>query len=137
MATLVIVKGLPLSGKTEWAMNWASDKGRVRVSWSDMLQMVGRGTSRVLRPLVVDAACRLMCQSLREGLDVVLDECNLYPPEFQPFLVRAQMLHARVEFHVCEATAEECKRRNAQLGHPVSDMLIDRLAEVYGCWLKQ
>lgn len=137
MATLVILKGLPLSGKTKWARKWASQKQkRIRVSWTEMLDVMGRGPSRLMRPLAVDAACRLMSQALRQGCDVVLDECNLYPPEFAPFLLRANLLKAKVTFQTMEADIEDVKRRNAELGHPVRDMELDRLAEHYAMWLK-
>ena len=138
MATLLMMKGLPCSGKTEWAEAWcAQSVNRVRVSWTDLLRMMGDRQQRVRRPLAVDAALRLAGNALREGLDVVVDEENLYGPEWGLFIVRAEQVKARVRWQTMATTAEECKRRKALLGHPVADMEIDRKAEVYAEWLKK
>lgn len=131
------MKGLPLSGKTEWALRWVSmGRNRVRVSWTDIMQSLGR-KSRDRRLLAFEAATHLMVQALQRGCDVVLDEQNLDARTFGVFMARARMLNARVEWHTMSAGADECKRRNAQAGHPVDDMEIERLAQDYAVWLKQ
>ncbi len=132
------MKGLPCSGKTSWAKAWANEShNRVRVSWSDILETMGGGKfRRERRPLAFDAALRLMCCALRAGMDVVLDEENLHGSEWGLFVARAQQCRAKVEWHYMAVSAEECKRRNTLMGHPVADMLIDRLAERWKDWLK-
>lgn len=138
MATLVMMKGLPCSGKTDWAMKWVAAKaGRIRVSWTEILQLMGRGPSRLLRPLAVDAACRLVSLSLRQGCDVVLDERNLVPAEFIPFLTRAELANANVVWQNMNRTAAQCKAVNAKKGYPVRDMEIERLATRWSEWLKE
>lgn len=134
---MIILKGLPLSGKTEWAEAWVSQgSNRVRVSWSDIMATMGR-KSRDRRLLAFETATHLMVQALKKGCDVVLDECNLNSFTTGVFMARAQLLGASVKFHNMKKSADECKRRNAQLGHPVDDMEIDRLAHDYALWLKQ
>lgn len=41
-----MMKGLPFSGKTEWATKWAAEDPtrRIRLSWSDFLRSTGRAT---------------------------------------------------------------------------------------------
>lgn len=138
MANLLMMKGLPCSGKTKWATDWvnASQK-RVRVSWSDMLVMVENRKRRDMLPLVIDAAARLMLTSLRAGFDVVLDEENLQPFLYNIFVVRAHNAGYKVQWQTMTTDAEECKRRNAERGHPVSDMAIDRKSERWSDWLKK
>lgn len=133
----MILKGLPCSGKTEWAERWvkASQK-RVRVSWTDILATMGRKT-RDKRLLAFETATHLMVQALKRGCDVVLDEENLNGFEVGIFMARAQMMKAKVEWHNMNQTAEQCKRRNAQRGHPVDDMEIERLAYEYRHVLKK
>lgn len=47
-----MMKGLPCSGKTEWATEWVNKKtNRVRLSWSDVLLTIGdrfRGEHKLL-----------------------------------------------------------------------------------------
>ena len=134
--TLLMMKGLPLSGKTEWAEKWvASGRNRVRVSWTDIMRSCGR-KSRDRRLLAFETATHLMVQALKRGNDVVLDECNLNPTTFSVFMARAQMMKCRVEWHNMNVSLDEAKRRNAQAGHPVDDMEIERLAHEYAVWLK-
>ena len=134
---MIILKGLPCSGKTEWALRWVSQsKKRVRVSWTDIMSSLGRH-SRDRRLLAFETATHLTVQALKAGNDVVLDECNLNGAEVGIFMVRAQLLGARVEWHNMQQSADQCKRRNAERGHPVDDMEIERLAHDYALWLKQ
>lgn len=135
--TLLMMKGLPLSGKTEWALAWvAKGRNRVRVSWTDIMESCGR-KSRDRRLLVYETATHLMVQAMKRGCDVVLDEMNLDSRTFSAFMVRASRLGASVEWHNMKKSCEECKRRNAQVGHPVDDMEIERLAQQYRHWLEQ
>lgn len=139
MPKLIMMQGLPCSGKTEWATAWACAKhNRLRISWTDMLKLIGGGKfQRERRPLAFDATLRLMSNALRGGMDVVLDECNLNAVEYGLFVAKAQQLRANVEWHRMSATPEECKRRSALHEHPVADLVIDRMAERYAAILKQ
>jgi len=131
------MKGLPCSGKTEWALNWvAKGRNRIRVSWTDIMATLGR-KSRDRRLLAFETATHLMVQALKRGNEVVLDECNLNAQTIGFFMGRASMLGANVEWHNMKKSCEECKRRNAQMGHPVDDMEIERLAQQYRVWLEQ
>ena len=135
--TLLMMKGLPLSGKTEWAEAWvAKGRNRVRVSWTDIMATLGR-KSRDRRLLAYETASHLMVQALKRGCDVVLDEMNLDSRTFSVFISRAHRFGASVEWHNMNMSCEECKRRNAQAGHPVDDMEIERLAQKYTHWLEQ
>lgn len=135
---LVILKGLPFSGKSEWARRWCAESSRrVRISWSEQLGMMGRGFSRELRPLAVESCLHLMQRSFRDGFDVVLDEENLLPFEWVLFVSRAQVCKARVRWVSMPVDVEESKRRNARAGHPVADMEIERKAERFADWLKK
>lgn len=134
-----MMKGLPYSGKTTWAIEWANaQSNRVRVSWSDMMEMLGGNKYRRDRlPIAFDMMLRGMCMSLRHGYDVVVDECNLNGLEVGVILARAQQCGAKIEWHTMETDVEECKRRARAAGSRLSDMYIDRLAERWSLWLKQ
>ena len=106
------------------------------MSWTDILATMGRKT-RDKRLLAFETATHLMVQALKRGCDVVLDEENLNGFEVGIFMARAQMMKAKVEWHNMNQTAEQCKRRNAQRGHPVDDMEIERLAREFAAALKQ
>ena len=98
--------------------------------------MMGERFRKERRILAVDCALRLLHTAMKEGKSVVLDECNLHGASFGIFIARAQQMGARIEWHNMNVSVEECKKRNAELGHPVSDFLIDRYAEKYSIWLE-
>lgn len=87
--------------------------------------------------LAMDANLRLMRQALRKGYDVILDERNLYAPQFSLFLSSAKMLGARVEMKVINTSPEECKKRCLADGGDTSMLMyIDRMHEKYGALLR-
>ena len=108
--TLLLMKGLPLSGKTEGAMKWVkSSHKRVRISWTDMLISMGNGLRRQCRPLAFEAAIHLMRECLKAGLSCVLDEENLDGTTFGLFVTHAKLLGANVEWHTMTTSVDECK----------------------------
>ena len=138
MPKLIMMKGLPFSGKTQWATEWANAKpNRLRLSWSDLLKMMGGREQREKRVIAYDGMLRMMCCALRAGNDVVIDECNLNGLEWGVIIARAQLCHAKVEWQTMKTTAEECKEKARAVDSPISDMEIDRLAKRFDVWLKQ
>lgn len=100
--------------------------------------MMGDEFVRDRTPLAVDTALRLMLKALNRGCDVVLDEPNLYGPEWGVFVTYAQMNRHRVVWKTIKATPEVCKQRCLAAGGSTAEcMEIDRKWEVYGSqWLK-
>ena len=63
--TLLLVKGLPFSGKTEFAKKWcdaASD--RVRVSWTELLRPLAPRMTKDRRVLAFEGAIHLMSEAM-------------------------------------------------------------------------
>ena len=138
MNTLIVIKGLPMSGKTTWARQWASEKqNRIRISWTDIINILGKEFRRERSSLAVDAALRLMLNAFRKNMDVVLDECNLYGPDWSVFVGKASQAHAKIVYKSFKTSPEECKKRNALNGHPYSDEMIDKLWQKWGDWINR
>lgn len=141
--TLLLLRGLPFSGKTDYALQWV-DKDplrRVRVSWSDIMLSLGSRHNAVRRILAFEGACHVMLAALRDGVSVCLDEENLDGLTWGVFATRAAQLGARVEWHTMPTTAAECERRAAEvisdeqtLRRAVTD--IRRKADVFAALLK-
>lgn len=102
------------------------------------MRLFGQGFEQHRQTLAIDAMLRAMRQAIRKGYDCVLDECNLYAPEWGLFSSQAQMHGASVKFVLIKATPEECKARCEAAGGKSEDLArIDRLAEKYADWLKK
>lgn len=88
--------------------------------------------------LAVNITVRAMLMALDSGYDVVLDERNLYGPEWTVFSFMAQRHKHNVRFQYVKAKPEECKERCLSAGGSTAQcMEIDRLWEVYRTWLEK
>ena len=133
-----MMKGLPKSGKSTWAKKWASEKhNRVRVSWTDILAMIGPEFRKERQTIAFDAAVRIMRNALRQDMDVVVDECNLYGSEWGLFVAYAQQERAKVVWKTMDTPLDVCLQRNKEAGYPLLDEQIVRLNEKWGFWLKK
>lgn len=138
MSTLLMMKGLPKSGKTTYAKKWASEKhNRIRVSWTELLQMMGKEFRKERQTIAFDGALRMMMNALRQDMDVVLDECNLHGSEWGLFYAKAKLLGAHVEWHTMHTPLDECLKRNEEAGCPLLNEQIVRLDEKWRMWLKK
>ena len=71
--TLLLLKGLPCSGKTEFAQRWVAEDAtqRVRVSWRDLLWTLTTRPTRATRLLAMEGAVHLMVEAMKQGMSVV------------------------------------------------------------------
>lgn len=133
-----MMKGLPKSGKTTYAKQWAkSNHNRIRVSWTDILSVMGNEFRIERQTIAFDAALRIMMNALRQDMDVILDECNLHGSEWGIFYAKARQMHAKVEWHTMHTELDVCLKRNKEAGYPLLDEQIVRLNEKWGDWLKK
>lgn len=124
MATLVITRGLPGSGKSTWASGWVEKdpQRRARVNRDDIRGMAhfgafversgdGPGTEWAVRA----ARDAMILALLRAGVDVICDDTNL--PDGTVAGLRRLAVLAGAYFQVVDLTnvpLDECLRRNAQ-----------------------
>lgn len=135
--TLLMMRGLPLSGKTEWATRWANEhEDRLRLSWTDVLRMMGGKYTKHRRGLAFESVIHTMMVALRQGRSVVIDEENLNPKDYDLILTHAEPLGIVVQWHTMEATETDCIRRNHALGCPLQDADIHRKAERFKEYLQ-
>lgn len=131
---LIIIKGLPKSGKTELAKQLCEEEDAIRLSWSELKQSDdAEGTFSAMLEVVKN-----MRELLRAGMVVVLDECNLYGPSYFVFQTVAMMEKARVVWKTSGSDVKECKQRSLQAGlGSVDIMRLDMLWKKYKVWLKR
>ena len=135
--SLIVLKGLPYSGKTTAAYKLVEKGRKVRISWTEIADALRGADEHSRNRLAMDAALRLMRNAFRLGIDVVLDECNLYPPSFALFVSFATQSGASIEYKIIRASADVCKERCIANGGSSEDVAkIDLLAEKYADVLK-
>lgn len=117
MTTLHLTRGLPGSGKTTFAREWAAHPvgNRVRVNRDDIRAMIhaehyGRQTEDATTT-VAHAAIRA---ALRNGQDVICDDTNLNAGNVKRLLKIAGQCGAGVEFHDFPISLEDAIVRDGE-----------------------
>lgn len=140
MSKLVIMRGLPGSGKSTWAKAWVNEDpiNRVRLNWDDMRNMMGpywvpeRENTNVLKELRE----KFLKHMMERNWDIVCDNMNLNPKEveFYKNIVEEFTKDGHpytIEFKDFFIPVEECIRRDAMRANPIGEKTIKSLFRKY------
>lgn len=129
MKKVIILKGLPASGKSTWAKEFlAKNKGAYkRVNKDDLRAMLDDGHwSKANEQFVLRQRDALILAALEDGKHVIVDDTNLHPKHEQQVrqLVRGK---AEVEVRFFEADVDECIERDAGRAKSVGAKVIRQM----------
>lgn len=122
MSRVIILRGLPASGKTSWAKSWVTQApGRVRVNRDDLRVMLyGRPfLEHDGERLVTEVERGIARDALRAGWDVVVDDMNLRPRYVREWQRFARAHRADWEIYELEIPLDESVRRDEVRGSKV------------------
>ena len=126
---LMIMQGLPGSGKTKIAMQYV-ERGYQLVQ-KDCLRYAfdidknWNGWSEELERKVNEAAKLQLNGLMRLGLNIVVDETNTKMEKFDVYCALAYLFHYNVVVHRVDTPVSLCKERRLPNGFP--DHVIDRI----------
>lgn len=140
MSKLVIMRGLPGSGKSTWAKAWVNEDpiNRVRLNWDDMRNMMGpywvpeRENTGVLKELRE----KFLKHMMERNWDIVCDNMNLNPKEIEFYKNIVEEFTKdghpyTIEFKDFFIPVEECIRRDAMRTNPIGEKTIKLLFHKY------
>ena len=140
MSKLVIIRGLPGSGKSTWAKAWVNEDpiNRVRLNWDDMRNMMGpywvpeRENTNVLKELRE----KFLKHMMERNWDIVCDNMNLNPKEIEFYENIVKEFNEdghpyTIEFKDFFISVEECIRRDAMRANPIGEKTIKSLFHKY------
>lgn len=137
MSKMIIMEGLPASGKSTKAQEFVSMGNTIRVN-KDLLRTmlhfdkftgINEGRTR-------DAARALAGAYLLDGLNVVIDDTNLNDGTRQSWVDLAKTLGAKIQHERVDTPVEECLRRDALREKRVGAHVIIQMALQYRDYLK-
>lgn len=119
MPLLLIMRGLPASGKSTIAKQWVAESrvNRVRINRDDLRTMIddGEWISGLTEPRIAKARDLLILGFLRQGKDVVVDDTNLPARVVRDLMDLARRTGATVEIQdLTEVPLETCIERDAK-----------------------
>lgn len=135
--TLIMLVGLPASGKTTVAKEMISNSQRAtkRVSKVDLIAMLDmENQSRDSEVFAKAIEKQIVVAALDLGYDVVVDDLNLKISDENYWTKTADENGATFVRLPMEATLESCIERDSQREHPVGK---DRIIELYLLYSKE
>lgn len=134
MKMLIVMRGLPASGKSIRARKIAAELDAVVVCRDDLRIMLHDTQHSGLTQLedeVTIAEGALVRAFLRRGKNVIVDATNLHEKVMRKWRSMAKDHVARLEVVDLFTSVEECKRRDAGRHRSVGAEAIDRMAATY------
>lgn len=131
MPNVIILRGLPGSGKSTWAAQYLARHPRTaRINRDTLREMLHGGAwSAGNESLIVRARDVLITQALMLGWSVVVDDTNLQDYHLVAIRTLASVFGAGVEIVTMDTPLEECIRRDALRPQPVGEVVIRQMAE--------
>lgn len=114
---MLILQGLPGSGKSTWARAWRDldPEHRVIINRDQirfLLYRKYRGLTALEELIVTAVETRLATLALREGKSIVIDATNLEARHLAQWIALAERHGVRYERVTLRTPVEECLRRN-------------------------
>ena len=124
MSTLIILQGLPASGKSTKARELSQPGKNVRINRDLLREMLHFGFSLKEEDTVKKAEAIMIKYFLNKGYDVIVDDTNLKDKTLKWLYKMAAECDSDVEFVKIDTPLEECIRRDAMRDHPVGKGII-------------
>ena len=125
---MIIMVGLPASGKTTWAKDFCNkNDGYVRINRDDIRSMLGIEYSKRNERLVRDIEISNIITSLKSGYSVVVDDTNLNEYTVNQLKVAyfENVLNPqKPKIKFIECPVDECIERDSKRENPVGYSVI-------------
>jgi len=131
MSKILILKGLPASGKSTYAKELV-EKGWKRVNKDDIRAMVDSSHySRNNEKLVIEIRDMIIDLALIHGHNVVVDDTNFEVKHFKQMSLIAEINDAEVNVKFINTPLNECIRRDKKREAPVGEDVIRHMHDRY------
>jgi len=129
MKTLLVLIGLPESGKSTYAREWVKEdpENRVRYNNDDFRTMILKTWENKPNQVVIESKIALIKTWMRMGLDIVVDNTNLMSYEIESYKVLVRDFpEYEVVLKIIDTPLEICKERNQTRDSHMDNSFLDQ-----------
>ena len=133
MNKLIVLQGIPASGKSAWAIQWAKEypNSRVVVNRDSLRSMLGEYWVPEREKLVTTLEEACIVESLESGYEVCIDATNLNPKTISKWEDIAKYMEVDIEFKEFLISVEEAIARDKGRALEVGEKTIKNFYEKY------
>lgn len=133
MQKIILLKGLPASGKTTWADKYCKENLFVeRLSKDEIrIELGSPAWSREFEQLVVDVQREKANKILSKGFSLIIDDTNLNDIYTKYWEDLAKLAHIGYEEIFFDVSVEECIARDSGRKNPVGKAVIEEMYNKY------
>lgn len=130
---MILLIGLPASGKSTWAKRYVTDRKFAALISSDSIreELYGDETTQGDNNKIFSLVRERAEEALKEGKDVVIDATNMTIKDRSAYFDIAKTYGATVTGILFDTPVEECKRRNSKRDRVVPDFVYDKMLNRY------
>lgn len=134
MKKLIMLRGLPASGKSTYAKEMVRKHGYKRVNRDDLREMIDLGKYSPESEIIIkEVQEQIIRRLIRHNQTVIVDNTNLKPEDQEYFEYLAdEDLEVKLEIIDFPTPVDECVRRDSLRGiHSVGEKVIRDMYEKY------
>jgi predicted kinase len=132
MPTLLILQGLPASGKSTYAKKLVDEQGYKRINKDELRAMIDNGKwSKANELEIVLVRNNLVEEWLHKGFNVVVDDTNFSKDHIKCLTSIAESLEANIEIKFIDTPLFECIERDSKRENSVGKRVILNMYNQY------
>jgi predicted kinase len=132
MANILVLQGVPASGKTTWAKEFVKKNPKyIRVSRDDLRNMRGKYWEPSQENLITKYEYFAVYTALADGYNVLIDATNLNQRTIDNWNKLATEFKAEIEFKLFTVSLEEAIKRDSSRENPVGEGTIRKFYNLY------
>lgn len=130
---VIILKGIPASGKSTYAKTWVNEDPtkRVRINNDDIRDMLGPYWIPQREHLVNNLWKNILTESLKLQHDVIIDNMNLSSRVENQIFMLLKDFDVDIETRIFHTPIEECIKRDKNRVHSVGEKVIREIYNKY------
>lgn len=132
MPKIIVVAGIPASGKTTWSKEFISNKNNwIRINRDDIRKMFGDYWIPSRENLVENAEKAIAEEATIDGYNIIIDDTNLNPLYISYWEKFAKNVNYEYEYKKFDVSLEEALYRDKNRENPVGEDVIKSFYQKY------